>query len=63
MSTVRLRHARCDHVGMPCSLVSSNGRNVRFYERFGFRVAAEAPTPHGAATLRPMHRAAASVSE
>ena len=33
-------------------------KNVPFYERHGFRVAAEISTPDGAATLRPMHRAA-----
>jgi len=50
--------ARCDNDGLPCSLVSSNTRNVSFYERLGFRVAADVDVPGGAATLRPMHRAA-----
>ena len=50
--------ARCDHDGMSCSLMSSNVRNVPFYERLGFKVAAEAWTPDGATALRPMHRAA-----
>jgi hypothetical protein len=36
---------------------STNPKNVPFYERHGFRVAAETATPDGAATLRPMHRA------
>jgi len=50
--------ARCDDDGMPCSLMSSNVRNVPFYERLGFTVAAEAWTPDGVTALRPMHRAA-----
>jgi len=49
--------ARCDDEVLPCSLISTNPKNVPFYERLGFRVAAEVPTPDGAATLRPMHRA------
>jgi GNAT superfamily N-acetyltransferase len=48
--------ARCDAEGLPCGLVSSNPRNVPFYERLGFTVAAEVATPDGAATLRPMAR-------
>lgn len=48
----------CNADGLPCGLVSSNARNVPFYARFGFEVAAEVPTPDGAAALRPMHRAA-----
>lgn len=47
----------CDSEGLPCVLTSTNPRNVPFYERLGFRVAAEVPTPDGAAVLRPMHRA------
>jgi GNAT superfamily N-acetyltransferase len=50
--------ARCDNDALPCSLVSTNLRNVPFYERQGFRVAAESFTPDGAAAMRPMHRAA-----
>ena len=50
--------ARCDTEALPCSLISTNPKNVPFYERHGFRVAAEVSTPDGAATLRPMHRAA-----
>jgi GNAT superfamily N-acetyltransferase len=46
----------CDAEGLACALVSSNSRNVSFYERLGFRVAAEVTTPDGVATLRPMHR-------
>ncbi len=48
--------ARCDAERLPCGLVSTNPRNVSFYERLGFRVDAEVATPDGAATLRPMHR-------
>ena len=47
---------RCDAEGLPCGLVSSNPRNVPFYERHGFTVVAEVATPDGAATLRPMLR-------
>lgn len=47
----------CDTDGLPCGLVSTNPRNVSFYERQGFRVVAEVPTPDGGAVLRPMHRA------
>jgi GNAT superfamily N-acetyltransferase len=47
---------RCDEDGLPCGLVSSNPRNVPFYERHGFTVTAEVPNPDGSATLRPMLR-------
>ena len=46
----------------PCGLVSTNPRNVSFYERLGFRVDAEVSTPDGVATLRPMHREPASLA-
>jgi len=48
--------AECDADGLPCGLISTNPRNVSFYERRGFRVVADVPTPDGAAVLRPMHR-------
>lgn len=48
--------AICDIESLPCGLVSTNGRNIAFYERLGFRVVAEVPTPDGAAVMRPMHR-------
>ncbi|HEY5876376.1 MAG TPA: GNAT family N-acetyltransferase [Ilumatobacteraceae bacterium] len=51
--------AVCDAERLPCGLVSTNPRNVSFYERLGFRVTAEVATPDGAATLRPMYRAPA----
>jgi ribosomal protein S18 acetylase RimI-like enzyme len=47
----------CDDEQRRCGLVSSNPRNVSFYERLGFRVTAEVSTPDAATTLRPMHRA------
>ncbi len=47
----------CDRDGVTCGLVSTNPRNVPFYERIGFVVEAEVPTPDGVATMRPMHRA------
>jgi ribosomal protein S18 acetylase RimI-like enzyme len=52
--------AAVDADGLPCGLVSSNTRNVSFYERLGFAVAAEVPTPDGAVVLRPMHRPGAA---
>lgn len=52
---------RIDAEGVPAALVSSNVRNVTFYERLGFEVRAEATTPDGAATLRPMVRPGPSV--
>jgi ribosomal protein S18 acetylase RimI-like enzyme len=45
-----------DAEGLDCGLVSSNPRNVSFYERLGFQVLAEVSTPDGQATLRPMRR-------
>lgn len=54
--------AVCDVERMPCGLVSTNPRNVPFYERLGFGVDAELATPDGAATLRPMHRAPSQAS-
>ncbi len=50
--------ARCDNDRLPCCLISSNLKNVPFYERHGFRIAAEVPTPDAVAAMRPMHRAA-----
>lgn len=47
---------RCDAEGLPCALISTNPRNVPFYERLGFRSVAEVPTPDDAAVLRPMRR-------
>lgn len=49
----------CDREALPCGLVSTNPRNVPFYERLGFRVAAEVSTPDAAAIMRPMHRSPA----
>lgn len=47
---------RCDEDGLACGLVSTNPRNVPFYERLGFVVDAEVSTPDRVATMRPMHR-------
>jgi GNAT superfamily N-acetyltransferase len=52
--------AVCDAEALPCGLVSTNPRNVTFYERLGFHVAAEVTTPDGAVVLRPMHRPSAT---
>jgi GNAT superfamily N-acetyltransferase len=49
----------CDDEHLPCGLVSTNPRNLSFYERHGFRLVAEVSTPDEAAFLRPMVRAAA----
>jgi GNAT superfamily N-acetyltransferase len=51
--------AACDRDGLPCGLVSTNARNLSFYERHGFTLVAEVPTPDGTAVLRPMHRQSA----
>ncbi len=48
--------ADADRDGIPCALTSTNGRNVSFYQRLGFDVAAEVSTPGGEAVLRPMQR-------
>lgn len=48
--------ATCDDEGLPCVLVSTNPRNIPFYERLGFGVDAEVPTPDGATAMRAMHR-------
>lgn len=58
MAAVAPMLAVCDAEGVPCGLVSTNPRNVPFYERLGFTVDAEVTTPDGSATMRPMHRAA-----
>lgn len=48
--------AMCDRDGLAIGLVSTNPRNVSFYERHGFTTGGEVTTPDGAATLRAMHR-------
>lgn len=52
--------ATVDGEGLACGLVSSNPRNVAFYERHGFVVAAEVSSPDGEVALRPMHRRASA---
>lgn len=52
--------ARCDADGLACGLVSTNTRNVSFYQRLGFLTAAEVPVADGPAVLRPMHRSPAT---
>lgn len=47
---VPLRHA------VRSDLAAIDARNVPFYERLGFRGAAEVATPDGSAVMRPMHR-------
>ena len=48
--------AACDRDGLPCALISTNARNLSFYERRGFAVVAEVRTPDAAVALRPMLR-------
>ena len=48
--------AAIDRDRLPCGLTSSNPRNLPFYERLGFTVAAEVHSPDGRVTLRPMVR-------
>lgn len=50
--------ARIDKEGRECGLVSTTSRNVSFYQRLGFIVAAEISGPDTTVTLRPMHRPA-----
>lgn len=52
--------ARCNDDGLACALVSTNPRNLSFYERHGFAVVAEVFTPDDAVALRPMLRRPAS---
>jgi predicted N-acetyltransferase YhbS len=39
--------ARADAQGLPCMLESGNERNLTFYERIGFEVAAHDQVPNG----------------
>ena len=48
--------ATADAEGLPTQLISTNGRNVAFYESLGFTVIGESPSPDGQATMRPMLR-------
>lgn len=48
--------ATIDAEGWSCGLVSTNPRNVPFYERLGFVVVSDVSSPRGEVTLRPMHR-------
>jgi GNAT superfamily N-acetyltransferase len=48
--------AAADAAGVGAHLVSTNPRNLSFYERLGFAVTAELPVADGAATFRPMWR-------
>ena len=47
---------RCDADGLPAYLESSNGRNVSFYERLGFRVTWEATPTEDGPVMRGMWR-------
>jgi GNAT superfamily N-acetyltransferase len=49
--------ATIDRDGFACDLISTNPRNVSFYERHGFTLLAEVATPDAAVHLRPMYRA------
>jgi ribosomal protein S18 acetylase RimI-like enzyme len=48
--------AAADEQGTGVHLVSTNPRNLSFYERLGFTITAELPVAGGAATFRPMWR-------
>ncbi len=48
--------ARCDRLGVPAYLESSNARNLDFYGRLGFRSFGEVPTVDGRVTLTLMWR-------
>ena len=48
--------ARCDRVGVPAYLESSNSRNLDFYGRLGFRAVGEVPTVDGRVALTLMWR-------
>jgi hypothetical protein len=41
---------------LPCALISTNPRNLSFYERHGFALTAEISTPDDVTALRPMLR-------
>jgi len=47
-----------DRDGLPCGLISTNPRNLSFYQRHGFSIVAEVDAPGRAASLRPMLRPA-----
>ncbi len=51
---------RCDRLGQPVYLESSNVTNIPFYEGLGFRVIDEVRLPGGGPTLWPMWRAPAA---
>ena len=48
--------ARCDRLGIPAYLESSNPRNLDFYRRLDFRPVGEVPTVDGRVTLTCMWR-------
>jgi ribosomal protein S18 acetylase RimI-like enzyme len=54
--------AAADDQGTGTHLVSTNPRNLSFYERLGFTVTSELPVAGGAATFRPMWRPPRSFS-
>lgn len=47
---------RCDQRDRPAYLESSNPRNLRFYERHGFRLLGSVPLPGGVTGMTPMLR-------
>lgn len=47
---------RLDELGQPCGLDTSDARNVRLYERLGFRTVARTPMPDDGPTVWTMHR-------
>ena len=53
--------ARCDRLGMPAYLESSNRRNLDFYRRLGFRPTGQVRTVDGQVALTLMWRSPATV--
>lgn len=50
--------ANVDNDGLGCELISTNARNIPFYESLGFNVVAEVPMGDASAVMRPMRRSA-----
>lgn len=53
---LRSRLDRCDQLGLPAYLESSEPENVPYYERFGFKVVGEIPAPPSAPRIPTMWR-------
>ena len=62
LGTMLLRHgiARAKAQGFACYLETTRDRNVAFYQKHGFSIAREAPSPNGGPTVWSMMTAAAA---